>query len=127
MSLANSFCDNKQELINHHIEETRQAILGAHVKNMKKVANKINDNVRSVLEETVNDYKKFRKDYLPEETARWHAGTNKVKDPSFSKDRKTLENALLKSRNKLELVACKKHGDISKIIEKVKTKHKNIF
>jgi len=119
--IGSSFCANTQEVIDAYIQKTKQLVLNADVKKMKKLAGDLNDNVRLVLKEVLgtDTYKKYRTIYVREETARWYAGTNKVKDKSLSKDEKTLANSLFKTSNKLEIVKREQYGDIHAIIKKL--------
>ena len=124
-----SFCVQAQEAINGHLEASKKAILSAGIKKMSKVANALNDATRSAIKDELGDdtYKKYRKVYIKEETARWHAGTNKVKDKSLSKDEKTLANSHLKTRNKLEIVVREGYGDIKNIIQKLESSVKKVI
>ena len=111
------------------LQETKEAFSGANIKKMSKATNAFNDRTREVLEKELgkDTYKKYRKVYVKEETDRWYAGTNKVKDKSLSKDQRTLANSLLKTENKLKIVVREKYGDPQNIVKKLKTAVKEII
>ncbi|MCF7899955.1 hypothetical protein K9K77_00425 [Candidatus Babeliales bacterium] len=123
-------CSDMQKAIDTYIQDIKTDVLAKPIKNMGSLTNTFNDNTRSIIKNVLGDetYKIYRKVYVKEETARYHAGScGKKSDKKLSKDEKKLEASLQKTRNKLELVFREKYGDVVTIIGKLQDACKKVI